>query len=99
MPDRWKQYEIDPAEMTASGEGGLIGDTAARRCAEDASAALLRALSERATPFAKSSTKAQQAAIAAAVAAIFRNVASQYEKRFKMLSGSSASSRASGTGH
>src|SRR5262245_44769035 len=66
MPDRWKQYEIDPAEITASVDMGPIGNTAARRCAEDASAALLGTLSERATPFAKSSTKAQQAAIAAA---------------------------------
>jgi len=99
MPDRWKQYEIDPAEITASVDAGLIGNTATRRCAEDASAALLRTLSERATPFAKSSTKAQQAAIAAAVAAIFRNVASQYENRFKVLSGSSASNGASGSSH
>jgi hypothetical protein len=95
MPDRWKQYEIDPAEITPSVDVALIGNTAARRCVEDASAALLRALSERATPFAKSSTKAQQAATAAAVAAIFRNVASQYETRFKGLSGRSASNGAS----
>lgn len=96
MPDRWKQYEIDPAEITASADDvALIGNAAARRCAEDASAALLRTLSEQATPFTKSSTKAQQAAIAAAVAAIFRNVASQYETRFKGLSGHSASNGAS----
>ena len=94
MPDRWKQYEIDPAEITASADAAVIGNTAARRCAQDASAALLRTLSERATPFTKSSTKAQQAAIAAAVAAIFRDVASQYETRFKGLSGSSASNGA-----
>ena len=97
MPDRWNQYEIDPAEITASVDVALIGNTAARRCAEDASAALLRTLSERATPFTKSSTKAQQAAIAAAVAAIFRNVASQYETRFKGLSGRSASNDVSPT--
>jgi hypothetical protein len=90
MPDRWKQYEIDPAEITASVDAALIGHTAARQCAEDASAALLRTLGERATPFTKSSTKAQQAAIAADVAAIFRNVASQYETRFKGLSGSAS---------
>jgi hypothetical protein len=94
MPDRWKQYEIDPAEITASIDVELIGSTAARRCVEDASAALLRTLSERATPFTKSSTKAQQEAIAAAVAAIFRNVASQYETRFNGLSGRSASNGA-----
>lgn len=97
MPDRWKQYEIDPAEITASVDVALIGNTAARRCAEDASAALLRTLSERATPFTKSNTTAQQAAIAAAVAAIFRNVASQYETRFKALSGGSASNGVSPT--
>jgi len=86
MPDRWEQYGIDPAEMTASADAALIGNAVARQCAEDASAALLRTLSERATPLTKSSTKAQQAALAAAVAAIFRNVASQYETRFKGLS-------------
>jgi hypothetical protein len=97
MPDRWKQYEIDPAEISASVDVALIGNTAARQCAEDASAALLRTLGERATPFTKSSTKAQQAAIAADVAAIFRNVASQYETRFKGLSGRSASNGTSRT--
>jgi len=90
MPDRWEQYGIDPAEMTASADAALIGNAVARQCADDASAALLRTLSERATPLTKSSTKAQQAALAAAVAAIFRNVASQYETRFKGLSGHSA---------
>ena len=83
MPDRWKQYGIDPAEITASVDVALIGNAVARQCAEDASAALLCTLSERATPLTKSSTKAQQAAIAAVVAAIFRNVAAQYETRFK----------------
>jgi hypothetical protein len=87
MPDRWEQYGIDPAEITASVDAALIGNAVARQCAEDASAALLRTLSERATPLTKSSTKAQQAGIAATVAAIFRNVASQYETRFKGLSG------------
>jgi hypothetical protein len=86
MPDRWEQYGIDPAEITASIDAAVVGNTVARECAEDASAALLRALRERATPFMRSSTKAQQAAFAAAVAAIFRNVASQYETRFKGLS-------------
>jgi hypothetical protein len=86
MPDRWEQYGIDPAEITASVDAALVGNTVARQCAEDASVALLRTLSERATPLMKSSTKAQQAAFAAAVAAIFRNVASQYETRFKDLS-------------
>jgi hypothetical protein len=86
MPDRWEQYGIDPAEITASVDAAVVGNTVARECAEDASAALLRALRERATPFMRSSTKAQQAAFAAAVAAIFRNVASQYETRFKGLS-------------
>ena len=42
----------------------------------------------------KSSTKAQQAAIAADVAAIFTNVASHYEMRFKGLSGRSVSNGA-----
>jgi len=97
MPDRWKHYKIDPAEITASADVALIGNTAAQQCAEDASAALLRTLSARATPFTKSSTKAQQAAIAAAVAAIFRNVASQYETRFNGLTGHSASNDASPT--
>ena len=91
MPDRWEQYGIDPAEITASVDAALIGNAVARRCAEDASAALLRTLSERATPLSKSSTRAQQAAMAAAVAAIFRNVASQYETRFKGLSDPGAS--------
>jgi len=86
MPDRWEQYGIDPAEITASVDAALVGNTVARQCAEDASVALLRTLSERATPLMKSSTKAQQAAFAAAVAAIFRNVATQYETRFKGLS-------------
>jgi hypothetical protein len=86
MPDRWEQYGIDPAEITASIDAAVVGNTVARECAEDASAALLRALRERATPFMRSSTKAQQAAFAAAVAAIFRNVAAQYETRFKGLS-------------
>ena len=90
MPDRWEQYGIDPAEITASIDATLIGNAVARRCAEDASAALLRTLSERATPLTKSSTRAQQAAMAATVAAIFRTVASQYETRFKGLSGHSA---------
>jgi hypothetical protein len=90
MPDRWEQYGIDPADITASVDAALIGNAVARQCAEDASAALLRTLSERATPLTKSSTKAQQAAVAADVAAIFRNVASQYETRFKGLSGHSA---------
>jgi hypothetical protein len=91
MPDRWEQYGIDPAETTASIDTALIGNAVAQECAEDASAALLRTLSERATPLTKSSTKAQQAALAADVAAIFRNVASQYETKFKGLSGDSAS--------
>jgi len=63
MPDRWKRYGIDPAEITASVDAALIGNVVARQCAEDASAALLRTLSERATPLTKSSTRAQQAAI------------------------------------
>jgi hypothetical protein len=83
MPDRWEQYGIDPAEIIASVDAALIGNAVARQCAEDASDALLRTLSERATPLAKSNTKAQQAALAAAVAAIFKNVAAQYETRFK----------------
>jgi hypothetical protein len=94
MPDRWAQYGIDPAEIPASIDAALIGNAVARRCAEDASAALLRTLSERATPLSKSSTRAQQAAMAAAVAAIFRNVASQYETRFKGLSDPGASNAA-----
>jgi hypothetical protein len=97
MPERWEQYGIAPAEITASVNAALIGNAVARQCAEDASAALLRTLSERATPLTKSSTKAQQAAIAEAVAAIFRNVASQYETRFKGLSGHSAFHAASRT--
>jgi hypothetical protein len=86
MPDRWEQYEIYPAEITASADAALVGNTVAQQCAEDASAALLRTLSERATPLMKSSTKAQQGELAAAVAGIFRNVASRYETRFKGLS-------------
>jgi hypothetical protein len=86
MPDRWEQYDIDPIEMTASADAALVGNAVARQCAEDASDALLRTLSERVTPLMKSSTKAQQGEAAAAVAAIFRNVASQYETRFKGLS-------------
>ena len=97
MPDRWKRYGIDPAEITASVDAALIGNVVARQCAEDASAALLRTLSERVTPLTKSSTRAQQAAIAAAVAAIFRNVASQYETTFKGLSEHSALHAASRT--
>ena len=50
MPDRWEQYGIDPAEITASVDAALVGNTVARQCAEDASVALLRTLSERATP-------------------------------------------------
>lgn len=96
MPDRWEQYRIDPAEITV--DTAVLGNAVARRCAEDASAALLRTLSERATPLTKSSTKAQQAALAAAVAAIFRNVASQYETRFEGLSGHRAFHPASRTG-
>jgi hypothetical protein len=84
-----EQYGIDPTEITASVDATLIGNAVAR-CAEDASAALLRTLSERATPLTKSSTRAQQAAMAATAAAIFRDVASQYETRFKGLSGHSA---------
>src|SRR5215207_6751279 len=57
MPDRWEQYGIDPAEMTASADAALIGNAVARQCADDASAALLRTLSERATPLTTSSTK------------------------------------------
>lgn len=91
MPDRWEKYGIDPAEMSPSRGAGLIGNAVARQCAQDASAALLRTLRERATPLTKSSTRAQQAELAAAVAAIFRDVASQYETRFKGLSGHSAS--------
>jgi hypothetical protein len=91
MPDRWEQYGIDPAEITASVDAELIGNAVARQCAEDASAALLRTLGERATSLTKSNTRAQQAALGAAVAAIFRNVAAQYETRFKGLSGHSAS--------
>jgi hypothetical protein len=91
MPDRWEKYGIDPAEMSPSRGAGLIGNAVARQCAQDASAALLRTLRERATPLTKSSTRAQQAELAAAVAAIFRDVASQYETRFKGLSGQSAS--------
>ncbi len=83
MPDRWKQYAIDPAEIAASADATVVGNAVARGCAEDASAALLRTLSERATPFTRSSTKAQQAAFAAAIAAIFRNVAAQYETHFR----------------
>lgn len=98
MPDRWERYAIDPAEVTASVDAALMGNAVARQCAEDASAAFLRTLSERATPLTKSSTKAQQAALAADIAAIFRNVASQYEMRFKGLSGHSASHAASRTG-
>jgi hypothetical protein len=49
MPDRWEQYGIDPAEITAV-DAALVGNAVARRCAEDASAALLRTLSERARP-------------------------------------------------
>jgi len=90
MPDRWKQYGIDPAEITGSVHAALIGNAVARQCAEDASAALLRTLSERATPLTKGSTKAQQAALAADIAAIFRNVAAQYESGFNELSGQSA---------
>ncbi len=97
MPDRWKQYGIDPAEITTSVDAALIGNAVPRQCAEDASAALLRTLSERATPLTKSSTKAQQAAIAAAVAAIFRNVAAQYETRFQGSSGHGSSNAASRT--
>jgi hypothetical protein len=85
MPDRWKQYAIDPAEMTASADPAVVGNALARGCAEDASAALLRTLSERATPLTRSSTKAQQAAFAAAIAAIFRNVAAQYERNFRAV--------------
>ena len=91
MPDRWEQYGIDPAEMAPSRDGALIGNAVARQCAQDASAALLRTLRERATPLMKSSTTAQQAELAAAVAAIFRDVAAQYETRFKGLSGHSGS--------
>ena len=83
MPDRWKQYAIDPAEIAASADATVVGSAVARGCAEDASAALLRTLSERATPFMRSSTKAQQAAFAAAIAAIFRNVAARYETSFR----------------
>ena len=86
MPDRWEEYEIDPTEVAASADAALVGNTVARQCAEDASDALLRTLSKRVTPLVKSSTKAQQVEAAAAVAAIFRNVASQYETRFKGLS-------------
>ena len=42
MPDRWEQYGIDPAEITASVDAVLIGNAVARGCVEDASAALLR---------------------------------------------------------
>src|ERR687898_2052451 len=97
MPDRWEEYEIDPTEVAASEDAALVGNTVARQCAEDASDALLRTLSERVTPLTKSSTRAQQAAIAAAVAAIFRNVASQYETTFKGLSEHSALHAASRT--
>ena len=90
MPDRWTQYGIAPAEITAPVDAALVGKAVARQCAEDASAALLRTLSERATPLTQGSTKAQQAALAADIAAIFRNVAEQYECRFKGLSGQSA---------
>src|SRR5262249_43978716 len=96
MPDRWEQYGIDPAEITAPVDAALMGNAVARRGAEEASAALLRTMSERATPLTKGSTKAQQAALAADIAAIFRNVAAQYESRFNGLSGRSvfhASSR------
>jgi hypothetical protein len=86
MPDRWEQYVIDPTELAASADAALVGNAVARQCAQDASDALLRALSERVTPLMKSSTKAQQGEAAAAVATIFRNVASQYEARFKGLS-------------
>jgi len=86
MPDRWEEYQIDPTGMAASADAALVGNTVARQCAEDASDALLRTLSERVTPLMKSSTTAQQGEAAAAVAAIFRNVASQYETRFKGLS-------------
>jgi len=82
MPDRWERYGIDPAEITPSVDVAVVGNAVARGCVEDASAALLRTLRERATPSMRSSTKAQQVAFAAAVAAIFRNVASQYEARF-----------------
>src|SRR5215204_3677642 len=64
MPDRWEDYEIDPTEMAASADAALVGNTVARQCAEEASDALLGTLSERATPLTKSSTRAQQAAIA-----------------------------------
>jgi len=50
MPDRWEQHGIDPAEITASVDAALVGNTVARQCAEDASVALFRTLSERATP-------------------------------------------------
>jgi hypothetical protein len=91
MPDRWDQFGIDPAQMAPSRAAALIGNAVARQCAEDASAALFCTLRERATPLTKSSTKAQQAGLAAAVAAIFRNVAAQYETRFKGFSGHSGS--------
>jgi len=97
MPDRWQQYGIDPAEITAPVDAALMGNAVARQCVADASAALLRTLSERAAPLTQGSTKAQQAALAADIAAIFRNVAAQYESRFKGLSRRSAFDAASRT--
>ena len=85
MPDRWKQYAIDPAEIAASADAAVVSHALARGCAEDASDALLRTLGERATPFMRSSTKAQQATFAAAIAAIFRDVAARYETTFRAI--------------
>jgi hypothetical protein len=70
-----------PGEITPSVDG-VVGNAGARGCVEDASAVLLRILRERATSSMRSSTKAQQVAFAAAVSAIFANVASQYEAGF-----------------
>ena len=63
MPDRWERYGIDPAEITPSVDVAVVGNAVAWGCVEDASAALLRTLRERATPSMRSSTKAQQGGV------------------------------------
>lgn len=86
-PEWWEAYGLTPTDPTSTVEAALIGDAVARQCADDASAALLHTLAVRMTPFVKGQPQAKQAAASAAVAAIFRQVATRYEDFFQDLEG------------
>ena len=67
----WKQYGIDPTEITASVDAALVGPAIVHECTEDASAAILRSLVKRVRPLMKGRPQSEQAELGAAVAVIY----------------------------